>query len=339
MEPVTHMLTGACISRSGMNRTTGLATLTMVIAAEIPDADFIWVLRGRLAYFAHHRGITHTLLASPLMAAVAVAAAFAFHRVWPRDARNPPRWGRLFFYAWLGVLSHILLDFTNSYGIRPFAPFFPRWFSWDIVYIVEPLFLIVLLAGLILPALFGLVQEEVSSGAQRGPRGRAGAIFALASMLAILALRDFEHRRAVAALNSLLYQQQTAIRVSAYPSLLNPFSWVGVAETASSYVVMRVTSQPPQADPENRAQTFYKPEASPALVAAKNSYLGRVYLDWAAYPLLEVEPRMPPEGGFTVRFHDLRFADPAGGNALGASLELDKNLNVTGESFLPRGGK
>ena len=39
MEPVTHLLTGACISRAGLNRTTGLATLTLVLAAEAPDLD------------------------------------------------------------------------------------------------------------------------------------------------------------------------------------------------------------------------------------------------------------------------------------------------------------
>ena len=36
----------------------------------------------------------------------------------------PPRWGLLFLYACLAGLSHILLDFTNNYGVRPFLAVF-----------------------------------------------------------------------------------------------------------------------------------------------------------------------------------------------------------------------
>ena len=39
MDPVTHMMTGACLSRAGLNRKTGLATLTLTLALEAPDID------------------------------------------------------------------------------------------------------------------------------------------------------------------------------------------------------------------------------------------------------------------------------------------------------------
>ena len=51
------------------------------------------------------------------------------------------------------ALRHILLDFTNNYGVRPFWPFFEKWYSWDIVFIVEPLLLILLIGGLVVPGL------------------------------------------------------------------------------------------------------------------------------------------------------------------------------------------
>ncbi len=65
------------------------------------------------------------------------------------DPKLPPRWGVLFFYACLAGLSHILLDFTNNYGVRPFWPFSEKWYSWDIVFIVEPVMLGLLILGLI----------------------------------------------------------------------------------------------------------------------------------------------------------------------------------------------
>jgi len=41
LEPITHFLTGAALSRAGFNRKTALATLTMTLAAEAPDIDIL----------------------------------------------------------------------------------------------------------------------------------------------------------------------------------------------------------------------------------------------------------------------------------------------------------
>jgi inner membrane protein len=65
MEPVTHFLTGAVLSRAGFNRRTAYATLAMTLAAEAPDLDVLWAIRGPVASFQHHRGITHTFLRRP----------------------------------------------------------------------------------------------------------------------------------------------------------------------------------------------------------------------------------------------------------------------------------
>src|ERR1700679_213803 len=80
MEPVTHLLTGACLSRTGLNRRAAYATLTMVVAAEFPDIDTLWSLRGPVEGFQHHRGITHTFLGVPFEAAIIVGAAWGLHR-------------------------------------------------------------------------------------------------------------------------------------------------------------------------------------------------------------------------------------------------------------------
>ena len=65
--------------------------------------------------------------------------------------------------ACLAGLSHILLDFTNNYGVRAFWPFSERWISWDSVFIVDPVILVVLTLGLILPGLFSLINEEIGA--------------------------------------------------------------------------------------------------------------------------------------------------------------------------------
>ena len=334
MEPITHFLTGACLSRAGLNRTTGLATLTMVLAAEAPDLDVLYYFGGTVTGFQHHRGFTHSFLGAPLVAAAVLSGVYAGYRLLQLRGWRPrfaPRWGWLFLYALLGALSHILLDFTNNYGVRPFAPFNPRWYSWDIVFIVDPLILVVLFLGLVVPALLGLITEEVGAGRKQF-RGRGGAIFALVCLVLVFVVRDFQHRRAVNALNAVLYNEEVPIRVSAFPKPLSPFSWNGVVETRNFFVLVPVDSGPVPVDPQDQAIIRYKPEETPVTLAAKRSHLGRVFLDWAEYPFVETET-LPAQTGYRVRFQDLRFTSMEGmtrrrSTPLSGTVELNRALGV-----------
>ncbi|MGH9530787.1 MAG: metal-dependent hydrolase, partial [Terriglobales bacterium] len=334
MEPLTHLLTGACMSRAGLNRATSLATAVLVVSAEVPDVDVLMLLGGPVVGFAQHRGFTHTLAGAPFNAALALAVVYGAHRLLTaagRVPRTPPRWKLLFVYGMLGSLSHTLLDFTNSYGVRPFAPFYNRWYSWDIVHIVEPLILIALIAGLALPSLFALITEEVTSHRVQH-RGRGGAIFAFICLALIWFVRDFQHRKAVAALDSRVYQGAEPLRVSAFPYPIDPFHWHGVVETETFYQTLPVDSRSPDLETDDLATPRYKPQETPVIQAAKESDLGRAYLDWAQYPVLEVEPIDDGKGGFLVRFYDLRYMYPdRETRPLAASLELDERMNVVAE--------
>ena len=123
------------------------------------------------------------------------------------------------------------MDFTNSYGVRPFLPFSGRWYAWDIMFIFDPLLLLVLCAGLGFPSLLRLVSEEVGA---RQSRPAWGAVFALVAMLCLWGVRDVAHRRAVGLLEAHTYFDQDPLRVGAFPSPVNPFAWTGVVETDSS---------------------------------------------------------------------------------------------------------
>jgi len=331
LEPITHFLTGACLGRAGFNRKTALATATMTLAAEAPDLDVLGRFGGPVFGFAHHRGFTHSFLGLVLVSSVVVGFMYAVWRLRGRttnDPNLPPRWGLLFGLAYLAGLSHILLDFTNNYGVRPFWPFWERWYEWDIVFIVEPVLLAALTLGLIVPGLFGLIDQEIGRK-QKGPRGRAAAIAALSAMALLWGVRDFEHRRAVKALEARTYEQAEPIRAGAFPTYLNPFAWHGVVETQNFFVLAEVDSSGPEVDPGNNLQKIDKPAETPATLAAKASYLGRVYLDWAKFPVTETEPT--PDGGTIVSFHDLRFAQllrAAGRHPLSAGVVLDRNLQV-----------
>jgi inner membrane protein len=358
LEPITHFLFGATMGRAGLNRKTALATATLTLAAEAPDLDVFGRFHGSVFGFAHHRGFTHSFLGVPLVAAVVVGFMYLIWRLRGRRTRDPnlhpsgpkagppgtpalpPRWGLLYSYACLAGLSHILLDFTNNYGVRPFWPFSERWYSWDIVFIVEPVLLVILILGLIVPGLFSLINEEIGVRRQ-GPPGRLAATVALLAVFATWGLRDYEHRRAVGALESRTYKGADLIRVSAYPYWVNPFRWYGVAETPGFFAMMNVDSLSPDVDPESRMQIQYKPEETPETLAAKKTYLGRVYLSWARYPVTETEQFENDRAAYVVRFRDLRYAYPGRNTraTLGAMVFLDRDLQVLSEQFGMRGAR
>jgi inner membrane protein len=327
------------MGRAGLNRKTALATATLTLAAEAGDLDVVSNF-GRSGFgLNHHRGFTHSFLGVPLVAAAVVLFVYGIWRLRGRKTPNlPPRWGLLFAYGCLAGLSHILLDYTTSYGVRPFWPFSERWISWDIVFIVEPILLIVLILGLTVPALFSLINQEIGAKREKSaPPGRIAATVALIAVFAFWGLCDYEHRRAIAALNARTYGGVDAIQVSAYPYRMNPFRWYGVAETPAFFARMNVNSLAPEVDPEGAMEIRYKPEETAITLAAKRSYLGRVYLSWAKYPITETEELAG--GGYVVRLRDLRYAYPgqSGRTPLGAAVVLDRDLHVIEEEMGMRG--
>ena len=329
MEPVTHLLTGACLARAGFNRKAAYATLAMTLAAEVPDLDVLWSVKGPLAGFQHHRGITHTFLGLPFDGILILAVVWLYHR-WrlrrgdPTRASTsrpstaaPLRWPLLYLFILVALLSHLFLDWTNNYGLRPFFPFNPRWYAGSFVFIFEPLLWVFLLGGLLAPALFGLINSEV--GARRPAfRGRGWAIAALVACTVLWGLRFYQHAQALTLAEDATYtipadplDPSTALspqvlRVFASPYPLNPFRWATVAETPRTYQLGDASTFSGTLTTRAEADTIYKPPTTVATLVAKRSWLGEVYLDWSLWPLV-TDTGTDPDGNTTVTFHDLRF--------------------------------
>jgi inner membrane protein len=298
----------------------------MTLAAEAPDLDVFSGFKGPVYGFAHHRGFTHSFLGSILTSAIVTGFMYLVWRLHGRKTNIPglpPRWGLLFLFAYIAGLSHILLDYTNNYGVRPFWPFWEKWYSWDIVFIVEPALYIILIAGLVLPAIFSRHESL--------PRGRRAATLALICVALLYTARDFEHRKAVHALENQRFESAAPLRVSAYPYYWNLFRWNGVAETKNFFAGSEIDARTGELN-WSELELIPKPPETPVTITAKRSYLGRVYLDWAQYPLVtETETG----GNFVVEFRDLRFDYPPlrGRGALSCTVELDQNLHIVKEAF------
>jgi inner membrane protein len=307
MEPITHLMTGACLARAGFNRKAGYATVAMTLAAEAPDLDTLWSVDGPIAGFQHHRGWTHTFLGLPVEAAVVVGAVWLWHR-WRGSGDGtaaPVRWGLLYWFALIALLSHLLLDWTNNYGLRPFSPFNPRWHAGSFVFIFEPVIFGVLLIALVAPSLFGLVNSEV--GARKAAfRGRGWAIAALVAVVALWGWRAVEREKAVQLALANDYNGAQVVRVDVNPSPVNPFRWHAVVETPMTYQLATVDTWNETVATSEHTDVFYKPPTTLATLVAKRSWLGEAYLDWSKYPLV-TDTGTDPDGITTVSFRDLRF--------------------------------
>jgi inner membrane protein len=328
MDNITHTLTGLAISQAGFNRKTRFATLAIVVGSSLPDIDSVSGFWGSVTYLEHHRGITHSIVGVVVLgAALAAAVCFLGKRVRPK-ASAPPLDGRwLLLACWVATGVHLLFDFTNSYGVRPFLPFSSHWYAWGIEPIVDPLLWLVLFAGLAIPALFRLITEEVGA---RKTGFQTGAIFALCTVVVLWGLRDFSHRRALNMIDSIRYQQANPQRLGAFPSFGNPFNWAGVVETSGAFYVLPVNVITTRLNPQD-ARIYHKSEPSPALKAALTTRTARVFMDFARFPWSEV---IPTESGVTVLIRDLRFQpgnSRRGGFAI--RIQLDRRLHVLSQEF------
>jgi inner membrane protein len=327
MDNLTHTLTAIAISQTGLNRKTRFATLTVILAANAPDLDIVAGLKDGATYLKYHRGITHSFIG---IIAIAVILWGVMSWIGKRVRSKPglpldDRW--LLLAAFLGTGSHLLLDFTNAYGVRPFLPFSGHWYAWDIMFIFDPLLIAILGLGLAVPWLLRLISEEV--GAIK-PTLVRGAVFGLAAMVVLWGVRDLSHRRALSILDSRTYSEQNPLRLGAFPTLGNPFAWTGVVETDAAFQLVRVNALNSDSTLETIG-SFTKPEASPALDAALQTNTGRIFMDFARFPWGHVEET---EQGFRVTVCDLRFYNSsARARSFVAVIELDKNLRTRSESF------
>lgn len=259
-----------------------LLLVSCALASNFPDLDLFLtrLLPDPLGYLLNHRGHTHTVLWA-LPQALLLAALLWL--CWPSarsllKASRPARLG-LALSVGVGFALHLLMDFTNSYGVHPWYPLDARWFYGDMVFIVEPLFwvaigvpmalimrwrslrlagLACLLAVLVVFAVKGylgwpsfaalLVIACVCGAAQwrAGLRGRFGLLLALGVSVGFIALQGAASSAGRAQITAALQKIDPASRVldvamTAFPS--QPLCWAYVSmesnEAADRYRLRR----------------------------------------------------------------------------------------------------
>jgi len=290
MDNVTHSLTGLMIYRAGMPRAPR-AALMMILAANVPDIDVVSGLRGSLSYIEWHRSYTHSFAFAPLMAVIPLLIVWRFSLLF-------------YFFSLIGVLSHLLLDWTNAYGIRLLLPFSHRWLRLDQTDIVDPWILSIFFLALAAPALARMVSSEIGAGKNSGAK-RGWAWFALAAVLAYEGARYTAHSRAIAVMDAHLYNGVIPDRITAIPALMNPARWRGIVE-GGNFVDFVPVDLAGQFDPTD-GRTDYSSPASPAIDAARRTGPFEAFSRFDQLPFWRVTPVVD---GNVVELIDLRFGSP-----------------------------
>lgn len=226
MEQVTQAILGGVAAQAVFGRRLGRrAWVVGAVAGVLPDADlFFEPLADPRFPIELHRTWTHAVALTPIGALVAMALFLPFRRF-------RAEWKAVYAAAFVGWITHAPLDACTSYGTKLWLPFDDAWVAWDLISIVDPVFSLVLLVGLVLavrrasprPARLalglallylglGLVQRERALGVQR--------------QLAEARGHEVEHARAIPALGSIVIWRtlyRAGGRVHADAQLLVPF--------------------------------------------------------------------------------------------------------------------
>jgi inner membrane protein len=325
MDPLTHIVVSIAAGRAGLNKVSRLATPMLIVSGVAADLDWLTAFAGPRAFLLGHRTATHSLLGT---AVIAIISALCFALIARKHPSSPVQLSRALFICGIGASLHVLLDLTNSYGVKLFWPLTEKWYAWDINLQFDLIILLILAAGILLPMLFRLVGEEI--GAQRRTKGVFSAALAIVLVCAYVGARYVLHERALNLVNSRLYNGTPPLAVGAFPDSPSPFHWAGVIVTETELLRVDVPVLIGAYDPF-AAKSFYKPDESAGLDAARNSRTAALFLSFARFPRARVERT---DRGLHVEITDMRFeiGSPPG-RSMAAVIEVNDNGQIVREEM------
>jgi inner membrane protein len=150
MDNLCHTLVGAALGNAGLKGRTRFATAALLISSNLPDLDVL-VFATRTPSVEFRRGWTHGLVAQlvlPVMLTAVFMLLARLRRSRPTEGAPPVHAGWLLLLSYIGIYSHVFLDFLNTYGVRLATPLSWQWFYGDAVFIVDPWLWLVLGAGI-----------------------------------------------------------------------------------------------------------------------------------------------------------------------------------------------
>jgi inner membrane protein len=290
MDNVCHTLVGAVCSEAGLKRSTRFAAPVLMIGANLPDIDVLAFISDVPAV-ALRRGWTHGILAQALLPPIFTGVVLLLDRLWRLQRGGPTaRALPILALSYIGVLSHVFLDWLNTYGVRLLMPFSPRWFHGDSVFIIDPWLWLVCGAGVFLarrraafrPARVALIVAAVYIGAM--------VWSARAARAAVIDAWIRERGR-----------PPQALMVGPVPA--NPLRKTLIVDSGEHYERGSFAWWPSRIRFDGRAVPRRADEPAAARARGQSADI-RAVLVWARFPYYELDP---VDGGTRVTLRDMRF--------------------------------
>jgi inner membrane protein len=208
----------------------------------------------------------------------------------PRQNYSAPPFhaGWLLLLAYVGVYSHVFLDYLNNYGVRLLTPFDWRWFYGDAAFIIDPWLWLVLGIGV------WLARRRHASALSRYALV-VGSIYLVALLISARVARSIVDRQ---------WTDAHGVRPRALmvgPRIVTPMTRDVIVDAGDHYE-RGSFSWPSRLElsPEHIPKNDDRPEVG----AAREDPRIRAFLVWSRFPFWMLEP---VEGGTRVTVIDARF--------------------------------
>jgi inner membrane protein len=180
LDNITHSLVGWTLGQTGLKRKSRKGLAALILGANAPDIDVFlgWVPWAPLAT---HRGFTHSLVGGVLILPPMLAGLLWWLDRWQVRRGKTFKSGLDMHFGWLvalayiGCITHPLLDWQTSYAIQLFSPFSDRWYHNDSLFILDPWIWL----GLGLAIWLSRRREKLAQGNWRRPAITAAATLLL----------------------------------------------------------------------------------------------------------------------------------------------------------------
>lgn len=218
MDPISQGVLGAAFASSfAKKQEIRIAALAGALSGMAADLDvLIRSKQNPLLFIEYHRHFSHSLAFVPVGALLCTALFWIFFR-------KKMNFARLYFFSFLGYLTHGLLDACTSFGTLLFWPFSHQRIAWSNISIIDLLYTLPLL---IFVSMACITKKRIFA--------RTGLIL---SCLYLLFGFYQNHQARDYALQIARQRGHTVQRIEVQPTFLNLFVWRSIYESEGKYYV------------------------------------------------------------------------------------------------------
>jgi len=275
VDPFSHAIIGlSTISLMQPIALNNPACIGAVIGAVAPDLDIITRIKGDYVYLRHHRVESHSLIG-----VIAIALLISLPLWFIFDGAI---FHEILLGSFIGVLSHVIMDLLNSYGVALLYPLNKRKYTLNLLMIYDPV-VIVLSVYIILKNPKSLLEY--------------GSLFGL--FVGYLILKACDKKRLKGRLKGHFQLDYSIEEISVMPSTLNPLKWDYIVNARCHYIVGEICSL------KGRIKLFHSKKKvwNPIVEKTLKEELGQYFKSFS--PIFHIE--IISMESLTVKLTDLRY--------------------------------